>query len=108
MPFILIGAPVAAVAFSLIPLAAALPVFVACTTTLWLSMAFWRTPVVALMPDITPSPFRSQGNGIINFMGGIGTIAATLGGSVLFKMNQAYPFWASSALMIFANLLLFL
>jgi maltose/moltooligosaccharide transporter len=54
MPFILIGAPVGALAFGLIPLAAALPLFVACTSTLLLSMAFWRTPVVALMPDITP------------------------------------------------------
>ena len=72
MPFILIGAPVGALAFGLIPLAAVLPLFVACTSTLLLSMAFWRTPVVALMPDITPSPYRSQANGIINFMGGVG------------------------------------
>jgi maltose/moltooligosaccharide transporter len=107
MPFILIGAPIAAAAFSIIPLAAVLPVFVACTSTLLLSMALWRTPVVALMPDITPSPFRSQANGIINFMGGIGSIAATLGGSVLFKMNQAYPFWAGSVLMIVAIIFLF-
>jgi Na+/melibiose symporter-like transporter len=107
MPFILIGAPVAAVAFSIIPLAAALPVFVACTSTLLLSMALWRTPVVALMPDITPSAFRSQANGIINFMGGIGSILATLGGSVLYKMNQSYPFWAGSVLMVLAIILLF-
>jgi Na+/melibiose symporter-like transporter len=107
MPFILIGAPIAAVAFSIIPLAAVLPVFVACTSTLLLSMALWRTPVVALMPDITPSAYRSQANGIVNLMGGIGSIMATLGGSVLFKMNQAYPFWAGSLLMIVAIILLF-
>jgi hypothetical protein len=40
-------------------------------------MALWRTPVVALMPDLTPSPFRSQANGIINFMAGIGAISPT-------------------------------
>ncbi len=108
MPFILIGAPIAAVAFSIIPLAAVLPVFVACTSTLLLSMALWRTPVVALMPDITPSPFRSQANGVINLMGGVGSIIATLGGSQLYKMNQAYPFWVGSALMIVAVLLLFI
>jgi maltose/moltooligosaccharide transporter len=88
--------------------AAILPVFVACTSTLLLSMALWRTPVVALMPDLTPSPFRSQANGIINLMGGLGSIIATLGGSVLFKMNQAYPFWAGSALMIVAVVILFI
>src|SRR5512139_2763889 len=78
MPFILVGAPIGALVFGLIPLVAVLPLFVACTTTLLLSMALWRTPVVALMPDITPSEYRSQANGIINFMGGIGAIIAFL------------------------------
>jgi maltose/moltooligosaccharide transporter len=105
MPFILIGAPIGAVAFGLIPLAAVLPLFVACTTTLLLSMALWRTPVVALMPDITPSPKRSQANGIINFMGGVGSIIAFLGGAILYDINPAYPFWFGSILVIVAALL---
>jgi maltose/moltooligosaccharide transporter len=107
MPFILIGAPVGAVVFGLIPIAAALPLFVACTSTLLLSMAFWRTPVVALMPDITPSKFRSQANGIINFMGGVGAIISFLGGSVLYKMNPSFPFWMGSGLVIISTILLF-
>src|SRR5512140_2430112 len=89
MPFILIGAPVGAIAFGLIPLAGILPLFVACTSTLLLSMAFWRTPVVALMPDITPSQYRSQANGIINFMGGVGAILSFLVGSTLYEINIA-------------------
>ena len=108
MPFILICAPIGAIAFGLIPLAAVLPLFVACTTTLILSMAFWRTPVVALMPDITPSQNRSQANGVINFMGGLGSIIAFLGGSILYKMNPSYPFWLGSALVILAALLVFI
>jgi maltose/moltooligosaccharide transporter len=107
MPFILIGAPIGALAFGLIPLASVLPLFVACTTTLLLSMALWRTPVVALMPDITPSQNRSQANGIINFMGGIGSIIAFLGGSTLYKMNPAYPFWLGSLLVILAAVLVY-
>jgi Na+/melibiose symporter-like transporter len=107
MPFILIGAPVGAVAFGLNPMAAVLPLFVACTSTLLLSMAFWRTPVVALMPDITPSPFRSQANGIINLMGGLGSIIATLIGGQLFDINPAFPFWMGSGLVIVASLLVF-
>ena len=106
MPFILIGAPIGAVVFGVIPLAAVLPLFVACTSTLLLSMAFWRTPVVALMPDITPSRFRSQANGIISFMGGMGLIIAFLGGSALYKLNPAFPFWLGSGLVIFSTLLL--
>ena len=102
MPFILVGAPLSAVAFGFIPLAAVLPLFVACTSTLLLSMALWRTPVVALMPDITPSLHRSQANGIVNFMGGAGAIVAFLGGSALYKMNHAFPFWFGSALVVIA------
>ena len=102
MPFILIGAPVGAIAFGLIPMAAILPLFVACTSSLLLSMAFWRTPVIALMPDITPSQFRSQANGVINLMGGIGSIMAFLGGSMLYKINPAFPFWMGSGLVLVA------
>jgi maltose/moltooligosaccharide transporter len=108
MPFILIGAPVGALAFGLIPLAAVLPLFVACTSSLLLSMAFWRTPVVALMPDITPSQYRSQANGIINFMGGIGTIIASLVGSTLYEINVNFPFWMGSGLVILAAILVFI
>jgi len=108
MPFILIGAPIGAIAFGFIPLAAVLPLFVACTSTLLLSMAFWRTPVVALMPDITPSKYRSQANGIINLMGGIGTIIASLVGSTLYEINIAFPFWMGSVLVILASVLVFI
>ncbi|MGB9521272.1 MAG: SLC45 family MFS transporter [Anaerolineales bacterium] len=108
MPFILIGAPIGALAFGLIPIASVLPLFVACTSTLLLSMAFWRTPVIALMPDITPSTYRSQANGIINFMGGLGAIIAFLGGSALYKINPAFPFWLGSILVVLAAILVFL
>ena len=108
MPFILIGAPLSAVAFGLIPIAAILPFFVASTTSFFLAMAFWRTPVVALMPDITPSEKRSQANGIINFMGGIGSIIAFLGGSAMYKISPSLPFWVGSVLVIIAAGLVYL
>jgi Na+/melibiose symporter-like transporter len=108
LPFILIGAPLGALAFGWIPLAGVLPLFVAGTTTLLLSMALWRTPVVALMPDITPSPLRSQANGIINFMGGVGAIMAFLVGSQLYRLNTAYPFWMGSVLVLVAAALVVL
>jgi maltose/moltooligosaccharide transporter len=108
MPFILIGAPISAVAFGIIPVAMVLPLFVACTSTLLLSMALWRTPVVALMPDVTPSPFRSQANGIINFMGGVGAIISFLLGSQLYKLNPSFPFWLGSGLVILAAVLVFI
>lgn len=108
MPFILVGAPITAIAFGLIPLAAVLPLFVACTSTLLLSAALWRTPAVALMPDITPSPYRSQANGIINFMGGFGAIVALLVGGALYKINPDFPFWLGSVLVILSALIVYL
>jgi len=118
LPFIMSAAPIAAIALALapvvaipildIPEAARLPLFVTCTVTFVLAMAIWRTPIVALMPDITPSRFRSQANGVINFMGGIGSIIAFLIGSQLYKTNEAFPFWLGSALVIVAVLLVFI
>src|ERR1044071_9332848 len=108
LPFILIGAPITALAFGFIPIASLLPLFVACTSTLLLSAALWRTPVVALMPDITPSEKRSQANGIINFMGGIGTIIALQTGGMLYKLSPSFPFWLGSALVVIAALIVFL
>ena len=108
IPFILVGAPISALAFGLIPIAAVLPLFVACTSTLLLSAALWRTPVVALMPDITPSAFRSQANGIINFMGGIGTIIALQTVGMLYKISPNFPFWLGSGLVLIAALIVYL
>jgi MFS family permease len=108
IPFILIGAPISAFAFGLIPVAAILPLFVACTSTLLLSAAIWRTPVIALMPDITPSQFRSQANGVINFMGGIGAIIALQTGGILYKMSPSFPFWLGSGLVLLAALVVYL
>jgi len=108
MPFILIAAPISAVAFGFIPLLSGLLLFVVCTLTLVISMAFWRTPVMALMPDITPSKYRSQANGIINLMGGLGAVVASLGGSALYELDVNYPFWLGSILVLLAALLVFL
>jgi len=108
IPFIIIGAPITALAFGLIPLASIIPIFVACTSTTLLSAALWRTPVVALMPDITPSAFRSQANGIINFMGGIGSIIALQAGGLLYELSPNFPFWLGSALVLVSALIVYL
>lgn len=108
MPFIVVGAPIAAIAFILLPIAQSLFVFFLAATFLLLAMAIWRTPVVALMPDITPSKYRSQANGVINFMGGLGAIIAFLGGATLYEMNSSYPFWLGAALVALSAILVFI
>ena len=102
MPFILIFAPLSAIGFAILPTLvqpALLWVFFAVLVLTIIALALYRTPVVALMPDITPSQFRSQANGLINLMGGIGAIIAFAGGAALFKLNPAYPFWAAAVLL---------
>ena len=37
-------------------------------------MGLYRSPAVALMPDLTPKPLRSKGNAIINLMGAVGGV----------------------------------
>ncbi len=108
MPFILIGAPLAAVAFIFLPIANSLILFLVAAVVLLLSMAIWRTPVVALMPDITPSEKRSQANGIINLMGGLGSIIAFLGGATLYEMNPTFPFYLGAGLVVLSAILVFL
>lgn len=42
------------------------------------AMATFRSPAVALMPDVTPKPLRSQANAMINLAGGAGGAVAFL------------------------------
>jgi maltose/moltooligosaccharide transporter len=108
MPFILVGAPIAAIAFIVLPIASSILLFFFAALALLLSMAIWRTPVVALMPDITPSKYRSQANGIINMMGGLGAIIAFLGGAKLYEMNPSYPFLLGAVLVAISAILVFI
>jgi Na+/melibiose symporter-like transporter len=51
-----------------------------------------RTPIIALMPDVTPSSLRSQANGVINLMGGVGAVLAFIIGGRLFGVSVTGPF----------------
>ncbi len=73
-PFILCGTIVAACAFIFLPRVGSLPVFIALLMVALLSMATFRSPAVALMPDVTMKPLRSKANAIINLMGSFGGI----------------------------------
>lgn len=81
MPFILCGSFVSIVALLLIPVADLsrnLPAFMIVLAIVLIAMASYRSPAVALMPDLTPKPLRSKGNAIINLMGTAGGIITLL------------------------------
>ena len=52
-------------------------------------MAVYRSPAVAYMPDVTPKPLRSKANAIINFIGYLGGIFATVVMMVMLKSQKA-------------------
>lgn len=84
MPFILFGTGCAVILVNILPLLdnsfAAQPStfklvsFVIVLGLLLIAMGTYRSPAVALMPDVTPKPLRSKGNAIINLMGAVGGI----------------------------------
>lgn len=79
MPFILLGTGLAFCFLLLLPIAdrkGNLILFVAALFLVLISMGLYRSPAVALMPDLTPKPLRSKGNAIINLMGAIGGVYA--------------------------------
>ena len=120
-PFILTAAPVAALAFVLMPVAAGMigqggsvagnvgpfALFIAGAGLMLLAMAILRTPVISLMPDLTPSALRSKANGVINFMGGVGVLVASFGLALLFDIAPILPFIGGAAILLLAVVLLF-
>jgi MFS family permease len=101
-PYIMVGAPLAAIGAVLIPLAAAraLPLLVGAMFIMTLSMAIFRSPTVALLGDVFPSELRSKANGVINFMGVLAGVIALLAVGRLFDVNRAYPFWIGAVGML--------
>ena len=69
-----------------------LVIFLGILLMLLISMATFRTPAVALMPDVTLKPLRSKANAVINLMGNAGGIIVLALGSVLAisKVSNAY------------------
>lgn len=78
-PFIVVGTLVAVIFMTLIPIAdkaGSLVLFLISLGFVLVAMGLYRSPTVALMPDLTPKPLRSMANAIINLMGAIGGIYA--------------------------------
>lgn len=76
-PFIVAGTFLAAALMLLIPYANTrknLPMLILVLALLLIVMSAYRSPAVALMPDVTPKPLRSKGNAVINLMGALGGI----------------------------------
>jgi Na+/melibiose symporter-like transporter len=127
MPYILVGTAAAVVLLNVLPLldngyyaapsSFKLVSFVIVLGLLLVAMGLYRSPAVALMPDVTPKPLRSKANAIINLMGAVGGIIYLAIAAVMYPnkkvaglahVNYRPLFIIVSAIMFFAVLILFL
>ena len=127
MPFILFGTGCAIILMNVLPLLdngyAASPSgfelvsFVIVLGLLLIAMGTYRSPAVALMPDVTPKPLRSTANAIIHLMGAVGGIIYLGVAAVMYPnskvqglshVNYQPLFMVVSAIMFLSIALLFL
>lgn len=114
-PFIITGTVLAVIFMALIPYSDQtrnFPLFFISLGTVLISMGIYRSPAVALMPDLTPKPLRSKANAIINLMGALGGIYTLTMISLLVPKvdnpNYTVVFIAVASLMIISVVILVL
>ena len=124
-PYIVLGTLGSVVLMNLLPFADQTHnfiLFIVALALLLISMGTYRSPAVALMPDVTPNPLRSKGNAVITLMGAVGgvfTLVATMflvkkrsvaqaDGTVLELNDYTLLFLAVALLMVIAVVVLVL
>lgn len=106
MPFILVGTALAFLFLMILPFAdntRNIVLFVGGLFILLISMGTYRSPAVALMPDLTPKPLRSKANAIINLMGAIGGVYTLIMIKVLVGKGETpnyYPLFLSVGILM--------
>ena len=110
--FILIGTICAVISFIFIPLIGNVWLFIAVLLATLISMAVFRSPAVALMPDVTCKPLRSKGNAIINLVGTAGGILV-LGIGMVIKvdethMSNLFPYYIAVCGLMLLGLIVFM
>lgn len=114
---LMIGLPILDNSYFLAPSDTKVLLFIINLALLLITMGTFRSPAVALMPDITPKPLRSKGNAIINLMGAVGGVIYLIITSVLYSnsrteglahINYLPIFTIIAGVMIFSLLILLL
>jgi len=99
-PFLLVGMPIAALFFLLIPRAHGFWLLFLATIMVNAGGSVFNGPSIALMPDITPEALRSRANGILNLMAGLGVVIASFVLSRLYDRSRTLPFDVASVLLL--------
>ncbi|MBO5713307.1 MAG: MFS transporter [Clostridia bacterium] len=110
--FILIGTICAVISFIFLPLIGNIYLFIGVLLVTLLSMATFRSPAVALMPDVTCKPLRSKGNAIINLMGTAGGLLVLVLGLIIKvgqdTMQNFMPYYIAVCGIMLVGLIIFL
>ncbi|MBN2555575.1 MAG: SLC45 family MFS transporter [Anaerolineales bacterium] len=102
-PWLLAGAPAAALFFILVPFVRENFLLIALAILgTNLGMALFRSPTVAYLGDLFEPEDRSKANGVINLMGGLGGAIALFGGGMLYKLGVPLPFIVGSGILLIA------
>lgn len=116
MPFIISTLPVGAILFALVPWIplwlgsgiTSLVVFILVLFLMNICMGISRSPIIALMPDLVPSEERSPANGVINFMGGFGSLLVYFVVGKISTANRPLGFAIAAGCVLVAAVILFL
>lgn len=111
-PYIFIGTICAVLVFIFLPLIDTLWLFILALLLVLLSMSIFRSPAVALMPDVTCKPYRSKANAVINLMGTAGGMIVLVFGTI-FKTSEEhktdfFPYILATAGLMLLGLIVFL
>ncbi len=102
-PWLMLGAPMAALFFILVPFVRENFVLIALAVLgTNIGMALFRSPTIAYLGDLFQPAERSKANGVINLMGGLGGAAALFAGGTLYKMGVPLPFIVGAGVMLLA------
>lgn len=98
MPFIVVGTAAAVILLNLIsgidnsyyaaPSTGKFVLFIVLLGLLLIAMGTYRSPAVALMPDLTPKPLRSKANAIINLMGAVGSMLSLAAAAIMYPNSK--------------------
>ena len=116
MPFIISTLPIGGLLFALVPW---IPLWLGASTTsltafilvlffVNICMGISRSPVIALMPDLVPPEERSPANGVINFMGGFGSLLVYFVIGKISTTNRPLGFAIAGASVLLAAVIMFL
>lgn len=92
MPYLLLGMPITGLLFIAFPWQIGAAFLITIDLIYALASNIFYAPAIALMPDVTPEPQRSQANGIINAMAGLAALLAFFVGPLLFHIGRQLPF----------------